>query len=92
MAAYVEGSVRLRWIDRTKRARLGAEEPDFWAIQIMLSLDASGRRYSRTGCRSKGLRSNPASTSLGERIGLLLASIDLQERQPRLHWLVRVPI
>jgi hypothetical protein len=43
MAAYVEGSVRLRWIDRTRRARVGAEEPDLWAIQIILSLDGSGR-------------------------------------------------
>jgi hypothetical protein len=52
-------------------ARLGAEKPGLWAIQIVLSLDVSGRRYRGRNAAFNGLRSKLASTNLDERIDLL---------------------
>ena len=71
MAAYVEGSVRLRCIDRTRR-RLGVEEPDLWAIQSILSLDGSGRAMLADvmSLSSDDNQIRRQLASLGERIGL----------------------
>jgi len=71
MAAYIEGSVRLRWIDRTRRAagcggtgHLG--DPNYLVSGRIGSGNTRGRNVAFIGRRS-----NPASTSLGECIGVL---------------------
>jgi hypothetical protein len=71
MAAYIEGSVRLRWIDRTRRAagcggtgHLG--DPNYLVSEPIGPGNTRGRNVAFIGPRS-----NPASTSLGECIGLL---------------------
>ncbi len=70
MAAYVEGSVRLRWIDWTRRAA-GAEEPDPGRSKLScLCTDRAGQ-YSRTQRRFHRTTIKSASTSIGERIALL---------------------
>jgi hypothetical protein len=70
MAAYVEGSVRLRWIDRTRRAAgcggtgpLG--DPNYLVSGRIGPGNTRGRNVAFIGRRS-----NPTSTSLGERIDL----------------------
>lgn len=61
MEVYVEGSVRLRWIDRMGRTA-GSEKPDFW---VHLRGDNCGGNVA-----FQPTRSSLAQISLDERIGL----------------------
>jgi hypothetical protein len=71
MAVYAEGSVRLLWIDRTRRAP-GCEEtgllcdPDYVVSGRIGPGNTRGRNVAFIGLRSK-----LPSTNLDERIGLL---------------------
>jgi len=72
MAGYGEGSVRLLWIDRTRRARRvwrnrASGRSGLCCLWTHLAVDTRGQ-----GVALNGLRSNPASTSLNERIALKL--------------------
>jgi hypothetical protein len=83
MAAYVEGSVRLRWIDRTRRAAGCGGTGPLGDPNYLVSGPIGPGNSRGQGIALKGLRSNPALASLNERIGLI-SPFEIQFDWPQL--------